>query len=159
MPLDRTACDIPELARAAVKSITTLANEKGLTIHVGGSPVSAIVDRDIVQRVFINLLGNAIKFSPNGGTVSIDISATGETVRVTVTDQGHGIPPEDHQRIFEKFGQVESGKRNKKYSTGLGLTFCKLAVEAHGGEIGVDSQSGQGSRFWFTLRVCVRKVT
>jgi signal transduction histidine kinase len=70
---------------------------------------------------------------------------------VSVSDQGPGIPRELHARIFEKFGQVEGDVRNKGYSTGLGLTFCKLAVEQHGGQIGVESQPGCGSTFWFTL--------
>ena len=96
-------------------------------------------------------LGNAIKFSPEGGTVGIGISATGQAVRVTVTDQGPGIPPEYHQAIFDKFEQVESRKKNRKYSTRLGLAFCKLAVEAHGGQIGVESEVGAGSSFWFSL--------
>ncbi|MBT3376005.1 MAG: hypothetical protein HN742_29720 [Lentisphaerae bacterium] len=67
------------------------------------------------------------------------------------TDTGPGIPPEYRDRIFEKFGQVEGRAEGKKYSTGLGLTFCKLAVEAHGGQIGVDSEAGKGSTFWFGL--------
>lgn len=62
-----------------------------------------------------------------------------------------GIPFEDQKRIFEKFGSVEGSQRGRKYSTGLGLAFCKLAVEAHGGAVGVDSEVGRGSTFWFTL--------
>jgi signal transduction histidine kinase len=72
-------------------------------------------------------------------------------VRVEVTDTGPGIPLEYQKRIFEKFGQVESRKEGQKHSSGLGLTFCKLAVEAHGGTIGVESEGGRGSTFWFTL--------
>jgi hypothetical protein len=72
-------------------------------------------------------------------------------VRVTVTDRGSGIPPEFHSRIFEKFVQVESRIPKPTHSTGLGLAFCKLAVEAHGGQIGVESQVGRGSTFWIDL--------
>ncbi|MBI2440714.1 MAG: hypothetical protein HYV35_05010 [Lentisphaerae bacterium] len=151
MPLNRVLCDIRDIAQKAVDSVAVLAGEEKLAFNVTGDSASGVVDRDIIQRVFANLLGNAIKFSPQGGTIGIDISSAGETVRVTVSDQGPGIPPECRQRIFEKFWQVESREENKKYSTGLGLTFCKLAVEAHGGQIGMESQSDQGSRFWFTL--------
>jgi signal transduction histidine kinase len=70
---------------------------------------------------------------------------------VRVVDTGEGIPEECRERIFEKFGQVENRKSGRTMSTGLGLTFCKLAVEAHGGKIGVESAPGQGSTFWFTL--------
>jgi signal transduction histidine kinase len=70
---------------------------------------------------------------------------------ISVSDEGEGIPPEDRERIFEKFGQVESRSAGRKMSTGLGLTFCKLAVEAHGGRIWVDSEIGKGSTFHFTI--------
>jgi signal transduction histidine kinase len=151
MPLNRVPCNIRDIAQKAADSVAVLAQGKKLTIQVGGDSAGVAVDRDIMHRVFVNLLGNAIKFSPEGGTIGIAISSTGKTVRATVTDQGRGVPPEYHKKIFEKFGQVASRQENKKYSTGLGLTFCKLAVEAHGGQIGVESTVGQGSTFWFTI--------
>ena len=153
MPLSRVACDIREIARTAVEAVAVLGRERKLTLRVTGESANAHVDRDITQRVFVNLLGNAIKFSPDDGCIEIEISSTGQAVRVAVTDQGPGIPPEYHQRIFDKFGQVEARKKHKKYSTGLGLTFCKLAVEAHGGQIGVESAVGAGSTFWFSLPI------
>ena len=79
-------------------------------------------------------------------------------VRISISDNGPGIPPEYYEKIFEKFGQVESREHAQKYSTGLGLTFCKLAVEAHGGHIGVESEVGKGSTFWFKLPVPVNNV-
>ena len=183
MPLNRVPCAIRDIAQKAAESVAVLAQENALTLRVTGDSASGVVDRDIIHRIFVNLIGNAIKFSPQGGAIGIEISSAGETVRVMVTDQGPGIPQEYHQRIFEKFGQVKTGKENKEYSTGLGLTFCKLAVEAHGGQIGIESPStgstpllrqsfplrqeatagqtgqvragevGQGSTFWFTLPV------
>ncbi len=159
MPLSRVSCDISEMAQTAVDSVAVLVRKKKLTLRVTGDSASADVDRDIIHRVFVNLLGNAIKFSAEGGTIGIGVSSTGPAVRVTVTDQGPGVPPECHQRIFDKFGQLGSRKENREHSTGLGLTFCKLAVEAHGGQIGVESPStgpragevGAGSTFWFSL--------
>jgi signal transduction histidine kinase len=151
MPLRRIPCDIREIAQAAVHSVTASARQKTLTIQLTGDSAGANVDRDITHRIFVNLLGNAIKFSPEGRSIDIGISSIGTDVRVTVIDQGYGVPPDYHQRIFEKFGQVESRKEGKMYSTGLGLTFCKLAVEAHGGRIGLESEVGKGSTFWFTL--------
>jgi signal transduction histidine kinase len=153
MPLNRDPCDLRDIARKATQSVVVLAREKKLTMQVSGDPSRASVDRDIMHRVLVNLLGNAIKFSPKDGTIEVDVSCAGETVRVTVNDQGHGIPSEFHQRIFDKFGQVQSRKQDKKLSTGLGLTFCKLAVEAHGGHIGVESQQGKGSTFWITIPI------
>jgi signal transduction histidine kinase len=106
-------------------------------------------DPVLLSRVIRNLLGNAFKFTPEGGSVRVGISKTDREARVTVTDEGPGIPAEYHEKIFEKFGQVEDIRA--KTGTGLGLTFCKLAVELHSGRIGVESEVGGGSTFWFTL--------
>ena len=108
-------------------------------------------DRDLIRRVNLNLLMNAIKFSPANGEVGIDLNNTDEAVKITVKDNGPGIPAEFHKKIFSKFGQAEIRQQGQLYSTGLGLTFCKLAVATHGGSIGVESEVGKGSTFWFTL--------
>lgn len=151
MPLARTVCDLKDIARAATDSMNVAAGQKDLHFAVSGGTALCSVDPEIVRRVFINLLANAVRFSPTGETVAVDVSPTGQGFRCSIADRGQGIPPEYHQRIFEKFGQVESGRAAKMYSTGLGLTFCKLAVEAHGGKIGVISEIGKGSTFWFEL--------
>jgi len=120
-------------------------------------------DGDLIERVLINLLGNALKFTPPDGQVTLratsvhaPILITGAAVaqsaiRIEVEDTGEGIPADHLERIFDKFGQVETRENGRKASTGLGLTFCKLAIEAHGGTIGVRSQVGQGSTFWVEL--------
>ena len=95
--------------------------------------------------------GNALKFTPAGGSITIAVRAEDGELEVAVKDTGPGIPPEFHDRIFEKFGQGQSGNQLVRYSTGLGLTFCKLAVEAMGGSIGLISERGRGSTFWFRL--------
>jgi signal transduction histidine kinase len=99
--------------------------------------------------VLQNLLSNALKFTPDSGNVRIVVTPFESEIRIAVTDTGRGIAPQYHQHIFEKFGQVEDRKNH--LGTGLGLTFCKLAVEAHGGRIGVESEVGKGSTFWFAL--------
>ena len=96
-----------------------------------------------------NFLGNACKFTPDSSEVRVSVTRPGELARVSVTDSGPGIPPRYHERIFEKFAQVDQD--TKRFGAGLGLTFCKLAVEAHGGKIGLESDSGNGSTFWFSL--------
>lgn len=151
MPLNRTSCDLRDIVRKAAESVTGLIQGKALNVRISGDSINGNVDRDIMHRVVVNLLGNAIKFSPVGGTIDLQLSSTEKAMRVTVGDQGRGIPPEYRGKIFEKFGQVDRRTAGQKYSTGLGLTFCKLAVEAHGGRIGVESDVGQGSTFWFTL--------
>jgi len=98
------------------------------------------------------LLSNAIKHTPLGGTITLAARRQGDGVQVSVADNGIGIPLEYQQRIFEKFAQAQLLGRERR-GTGLGLTFCKMAVEAHGGRIWVESQVGEGSTFLFTLPV------
>ena len=95
----------------------------------------------------VNLLGNALKFTQAGGEVKLSVAPTDEGVLISVTDNGPGIPPEDQARIFEKFGQAQTREEGRKHSTGLGLTFCKMVAEAHGGRIWVESEVGKGSTF------------
>lgn len=118
------------------------------TVRPAPDPVSR---RFLVTRIIANLVGNAVKFTPEGKKVTISVERNGDGAKFYVADTGSGIPPEYHEKIFEKFGQVKIRQQMKMYSTGLGLTFCKLAVEAHGGEIGVESEADKGSTFWFTL--------
>ena len=135
-----------------------------LSQYGGGAPIISRVETDLpllqadselVTRVLINLLGNALKFTPTSGQITVGAARDSDPkmVRFRVTDTGEGIPPEDIEKVFDKFGQVETRKAGRKQSTGLGLTFCKLAVEAHGGRIWVESSLGEGSTFFFTLPV------
>ena len=148
MPIQKTACDLAEVARNVLDSLAGLAEERSL-ILTAPEPVVAMVDADLMRRIISNLVGNAIKFPRDNGEIKISLTPQNGEVRVEVADNGPGIPPEYHQKIFEKFGQAKDGMR--KIGTGLGLTFCKLAIEAHAGSIGVDSEIGQGSVFWFLV--------
>lgn len=107
-------------------------------------------DRQLIGRVIANLLSNAIKHTPPKGLISVVAIRRGDFATVSVADTGPGIPPEYHQRIFEKFGQIEQPGKERR-GTGLGLPFCKMAVEAHGGQIWVESEVGRGSTFYFSL--------
>lgn len=150
MTLERRVADLNATVRAALDGCRMLAGTRRLPFSPAG-PVEAWCDPDIVRRIVGNLVGNALKFTSPGGEVRVQVAAEGARARVTVTDDGPGIAPENHGRIFEKFGQLEG--RQRRQGTGLGLTFARMAVEAHGGEIGVDSALGRGSTFWFTLPV------
>jgi signal transduction histidine kinase len=154
LDLEQSAERVAVLAAAAREATWYLAGDRRLAMSTE-LPVDlpeVCVDREKVIRVLINLIGNAIKFTPPGGKITVSAGAAGAGwVAVTVADTGEGIPPEDQVRIFEKFGQVKARQGGRTMSSGLGLAFCKLAVEAHGGQIGVDSRPGQGARFTFTL--------
>jgi PAS domain S-box-containing protein len=149
MPLQRESCDLKELAEEALRLIGPEAACTGIDVHIQPEGLPAFCDRRVICRVLVNLLGNAVKFTPQGGSIRIAFTRSDSTVKVTVSDSGSGIPPEYHEKIFESFTQVEA----RGSSTGLGLAFCKLAVEAHNGRIGVESQVSKGSTFWFTLPV------
>ena len=149
MPLARREVDLREVVAGAIDSLGAMVKRCRVVFAPPEQPVMAHCDPEVTRRIDANLVSNAIQFTPPEGEVRIAVSSGGHSV--TVTDTGPGIPPQYHARIFEKFGQVEMREGGRKYSTGLGLAFCKLAVEAHGGEIGVDSEVGRGSTFWIVL--------
>jgi signal transduction histidine kinase len=144
-----------QLVTSAIRQIALLAESSSLTLirQVAADLPPFQGDEDTLHRTLVNLLGNAIKFTPAGGvvTVAARLSDDRQGVLFSVCDTGEGIPPEAFERIFEKFGQVQTRQRGREMSTGLGLTFCKLVVEAHGGHIEVESAPGKGSTFSFTI--------
>jgi signal transduction histidine kinase len=118
--------------------------------QIGSIPM----DAGRIKQVLLNLIGNAIKFTPARGQVWVRADAGNGMVRVEVSDTGPGIPPEQHDNIFLPFHQVPTGKNgDKPEGTGLGLALAKKFVEMHGGKIWVESELGRGSRFFFTLPV------
>ena len=150
MQLELGPVSASELVLAAVRQVASLAESKDLVvlteIEEGMSPFQG--DESKLKRTLVNLLGNAIKFTPPGGTITVSASSP---IAFSVRDTGEGIPAEAFERIFEKFAQVESRHGGRTSSSGLGLTFCKLAVEAHGGTIEVQSSAGEGSTFRFSI--------
>jgi len=156
--LDYSTVDVAALVERGVKQVEHLSRDKGVELSVSVDPEIGPVpaDEDKLRRTLVNLLGNAIKFTPRDGRISVSVRAEergeeAQGVRFAVTDTGEGIPREAFGKIFEKFGQVENRKAGRTLSTGLGLTFCKMAVDAHGGRIWVESEVGKGSTFFFTI--------
>jgi two-component system sensor histidine kinase/response regulator len=150
MPLKRARVDLVGIARDVVTRLGGLDRSVVVDIDATGE-VMCECDADIVRRVIENLLSNAITHSPTGGRVCVALTETAQGHRVAVHDEGPGVPDEAKQRIFEKFGTAESRQERTRQSVGLGLAFCKLAVQAHNGTIGVDAGTPRGSVFWFEL--------
>jgi signal transduction histidine kinase len=123
----------------------------GIVEHVAESCPLVCCDLELSARIVANFLSNAIKYTPDDSEIELGAVPDPGGVRVWVRDQGAGIPSQYHERIFEKFGVVDPSLSIQMQSTGLGLAFCRLAVEAQGGIIGVESEPGQGSTFWFIL--------
>jgi signal transduction histidine kinase len=150
LPLDRQSNDIAQICRDVLVRLAPLDPTRTLEM-APADIVQVHCDRGIVHRVLENLVGNAIKHTPAGGRIHVSAVAGSARVRVAVRDEGPGVPSEARTTVFEKFGTVQARKQSQYHSTGLGLTFCKLAVEAHGGTIGIDAGEPVGSVFWFEL--------
>jgi len=156
MPLEISRNRIGEIVDDAMKSLEPLIIGSKFEVRVEKNGLENVVvncDREIIKRVILNLVTNSLKHSMSKSPIKVTVSLEDGFVVVSVIDDGIGIPKDYHQKIFEKFGQVEMRERRQKYSTGLGLTFCKLAIEAHNGRIGLESEVGKGSRFFFMLPV------
>lgn len=147
-------CEVANLGQKVAEVVADLrpqVEEAGLQLQIGlpETPLTLSMDPRGIERVLTNLLHNAIKHSPRGGTIRIDLSVRPDAICCEVSDQGAGIAPQDLPKLFQPFSQLESGRR--KGGTGLGLSICKTVIDAHGGQIGVRSELEAGSTFWFTL--------
>lgn len=143
--------DLTGLIDLVAEQYTPLAAEAGVGIVTDVAPVSLRADGDRLLQVLVNLVDNALRHSPAGGTIVIGCRASAESVRCWVADQGTGIPPEHLPHIFERFYRVEAGRDRASGGIGLGLSISKEIVEAHGGTIAVESASGVGTTFTITL--------
>jgi PAS domain S-box-containing protein len=141
---------IQEVCYASIVSIESLIEGKHLTTKVEGEDFSVNVDSDRLTQAIVNIVSNAVKFSPEGGTIKITTKERNKQVLVEIADQGPGIPDEFKADVFERFKQVES-EAHKHKGTGLGLPIAKQVIEAHGGRIGVKDNTGGGTIFWFTI--------
>ena len=144
---------IKTLVNRSVQSLSALAEKKDVRIEVEAIPSALHVkaDPDYVVQVIVNLLSNAIKFSPAGEAVRVSVCSDDSFLKTSVTDRGVGIRADAQAKLFNRFEQVNVSDARLKGGTGLGLAFARAIVEQHGGKIGVNSEEGQGSTFWFTL--------
>lgn len=147
--LPKEVGDLRDVARESVLLVEPLLSTQELSLQAAlpDVPVPAAFDRDRILQVLLNLLGNAVKFTPRGGKIWLGMEARNGFVRVTVSDTGPGVPLPQRKRIFRRFTQAARGQGG----VGLGLYIAHRIVEAHGGKIGVEARSGMGSTFFFTL--------
>ncbi|HRQ39982.1 MAG TPA: GAF domain-containing protein [Chloroflexota bacterium] len=142
-----------ELLHTAVAGHSMVAEKKGLTVRMAPTQVEGLVniDKGRINQVIDNLIGNAIKFSPDGGIITVSLMEQDDVVCISVADQGIGMSTDKHQRIFERFYQIDGSSRRRFGGTGIGLAIVKRIIDAHHGKIWVESELNKGSSFLFTL--------
>ncbi len=152
--IELTRLDINELVNSMLPGFTKLAADKGVSLSscLTEEPMMLFGDRDRLEQVMVNLLDNAIKYTPKGGSVCVGFKIDGGEVQVYVTDTGLGIPKKDLPRIFERFYRVDKARSREMGGTGLGLAIVKHILQGHGGRVWVESETGKGSTFSFTLK-------
>ena len=155
MHIDRSQVNFRELVERSVTNMKPQASEKSLEIHTQIADVDLFVvgDSDMLYQVIVNLLSNAIKYTPDGGriTISADTDNLTRSLHFSVSDTGLGIAPDQTEKVFDKFYRVENYRHVAK-GTGLGLNLCRHIVDTlHGGQIGLESTLGMGSKFWFSI--------
>lgn len=151
MPLAMERCDLCRPIEEAFTSLSGLTAGRDVAFIRADAAMNAVCDPKAVRRIVENLISNALRLTPQSGRVKVTVERNNGQARVSVSDTGPGIPELHRTVIFEKYGQLETAKEGFKHTSGLGLSFCKLAVEAQGGTIGLESTLGEGSTFWFTL--------
>ena len=153
LAVEKRGCVLAPAIERAAETIRPIAGDAGVSLKIEPTPVTLHADPDRLTQVMINLLANAVRFSPRGRTVTVGVSPAADRVRVTIDDQGPGVPAAFRKAIFEPFKQVEGSAAHKKGGTGLGLAISHAIVREHGGVLDVTDTPGGGARFWFDLPV------
>lgn len=150
--LELKATSLQDVAERAATRLSKVAEERGIQVALDDSLAATVwAEEDKLLQVLLNLMANAIHYTPTGGAVRIWRDDMVDRTRIHVTDSGVGIPEEHQTRVFERFYRVQHDRSRASGGTGLGLAIVKHIVAAHGGEVGVTSHPGRGSDFWFTL--------
>ncbi len=143
---------IDDVIAEAFREVQTLASTKAVRLEVEGESSVVMGDQEKLIQLLINLLGNAIRYSPEGAPVTVQCQKKYNAVEVSVKDEGPGVPEGFHESVFAPFESAPGAKQTSEGGTGLGLAICKLIIEGHNGEIGVRNRAGRGSEFWFTVQ-------
>lgn len=149
---------INKVIQEAIDQLSYTIEQKSIKLTYNKNGNISRIDLELITRVVVNILSNAIKYVSTNGEIEIITEKNEEDIYVAIKDNGPGIPTDKVHKVFDKFSQIDAKKSGSVRSTGIGLTFCKMVVEAHKGKIGVESKEGEGSVFYFTLPL-VEKIT
>jgi signal transduction histidine kinase len=162
MPMNLTRFALPVLVSEVLQTFEATAQTADVRLInlIAPQLPEVYADREQIRRVLFNLLDNALRHTPSGGQVRLSAQLNGSERMLTVgvTDTGRGVPPELRKRIFEKFVQISGSAVRGHRGSGLGLTFCQLSIEAHGGKIWVESGAEGGAAFFFTLPLAAQQT-
>lgn len=151
LTLEKEPVELPSLVRRVIRRMKALTSIHTFRSRFEPNLPTVYADPALLEEVLVNLIENAVKYSPGGGRITLSGKSDCQTVTVTVADEGIGMTPDQAERIFQRFVRGEKGKKRRGKGLGLGLYICKSIIEAHGGKITVTSEPGKGSRFSFTL--------
>jgi signal transduction histidine kinase len=153
IPLNKTKENINEITADVIRSLQFQIELYDITISNQTDSVSVFSDRELIERVLTNMLINALKYSPNGEEIIVSTKdLPDDKIKISVIDKGPGISKEKTELIFERYVKDDTKTTGVLKSTGIGLAFCRMAINAHNGAIGVSSEMNKGSTFWFTLQ-------
>ena len=153
MEIEKEIAEFDQIIINAIQQVEVSAQQKHITIRtdVPEDLPTVFVDQTKMIRLFANILSNGVKYTPQGGIITIHAIIQQDVILTGITDTGQGIPSEYLDTVFDRFAQLDRQRQGKASSVGLGLYFCKLVVEAHGGKIWAESEEGKGSTFYFTI--------
>jgi two-component system sensor histidine kinase BaeS len=151
LPLERGPVALDGLVGAALDDVAIRAESDGIALRAAPSPLVVTADRDRLRQVLGALLDNALRHTPPGGTVTVEVTAGAGVVRVGVRDTGPGVAPDDLPHLFDRFYQADPARDRATGTSGLGLAVVRALVLAHGGRVGAENAEGGGARFWFEL--------
>jgi signal transduction histidine kinase len=144
--LDRSAFDLADTVALIVEQYTPIADEAGIDLRTEAEPAPLEADEDLLVQVLVNLLDNALAYTPRSGAVTVGCRSAAAKVQLWVSDTGRGIQSADQERVFDRFYRVDAGRSRSDGGSGLGLAICRAIVEAHGGTITLTSRIGHGTR-------------
>ncbi|WIG60305.1 MAG: Two-component system sensor histidine kinase [Ktedonobacterales bacterium] len=151
LTMERTDLDLAEVTRSVVRRFKARSPDRDINVRLPAQVPLVLADRERIEEVLLNLLDNAVKYSPKGQSIRVRGSVTADDVILSVADSGEGIPAREQERVFERFQRVDNSTARRTQGAGLGLYICRAIVEAHGGRIWVRSTLGRGSTFSFSL--------